>query len=199
MHLNDTSTKWRNYEFPRPARTDIPAWRQHHAPQRLGAVVWVNQGEIAKDSLTAQHRDPIDGRSEEPDGEYAALTRAGKVWTVSWGQEHGNLPHMKGLADLAVLLQHRGQEVSAMHLTGGVKRSGSSQELIDLEALDAYRTRLDDLSTDIDQAETAADIGRVEMLETDREQLLSRSDEPLASAADCARIPTTQPNGPARR
>ena len=94
------------------------------------------------------------------------------MWTVSWGQEHGNLPHMKGLADLAVLLQHRGQEVSAMHLIGGVKGSGSGQELIDLEALDAYRTRLDDLSTEIDQAETAADIGRVEMLEIEREQLL---------------------------
>lgn len=141
--------------------------------QRLGAAVWVRQGEAAKDAFVAQGEGPSGVRAEEPDGEYANFTRAGKVWTVSWRREHGNLPHAKGLADLAVLLQHRGQEVSALQLASGVMGGGSSQELIDLEALDAYRTRLDDLSTEIDQAETAADIGRVEILETEREQLLA--------------------------
>ena len=163
--------------------------------QHLGAVVWVRQGEAARDALTAPERDPKVVPTENPDGDHAAFTRAGKVWTVSWRHEHGNLPHVKGLADIAMLLQHRGQEVSALQLVGGVKSGGSSQELIDLEALHAYRSRLDDLATEIDQAQTSADIGRVEILEVEREQLLAE----VRRATGLGGRLRVNPNDPAER
>ena len=163
--------------------------------QRLGAAAWVRQGETAKLALTAQGREPNGAGEEEADGEHAVLSRAGKVWTVSWRHEHGNLPHVKGLGDIAVLLQHRGQEVSALHLAGGVAAGGSSQDLIDLQALNAYRARLDDLAAEMDRAEAEADIGRVENLETEREQLLA---EIRRSTGLGGRL-RTNPNDPAER
>jgi hypothetical protein len=142
--------------------------------RRLGAAVWIEDGEAAQRALTQRIGNPVVINEPEADAKHAALTRAGKVWTVSWRGEHGSLPHVKGLSDIAVLVQQPGEEVSALQLAGGLAADdSSSQELIDLEALNAYRARLDDLSAEIDQAETAADIGRVESLETEREQLLA--------------------------
>ena len=82
-----------------------------------------------------------------------------------------------------------------MQLAGGMMSGSSRQELIDLEALDAYRTRLDDLSTEIDQAETAADIGRVEILETEREQLVAE----IRRATGLGGRLRSNPNDPAER
>jgi hypothetical protein len=76
-----------------------------------------------------------------------------------------------------------------------MKTGGSGQELIDLEALDAYRTRLDDLSTEIDQAETAADMGRVESLGTERDQLLAE----IRRATGLGGRLRSNPNDPAER
>jgi hypothetical protein len=103
---------------------------------------------------------------------------------------------VKGLSDIAVLVQQPGEEVSALQLAGGLAADdSSSQELIDLEALNAYRARLDDLSAEIDQAETAADIGRVESLETEREQLLAE----IRRATGLGGRPRSNPNDPAER
>ncbi|MFN3215837.1 MAG: ATP-binding protein [Acidimicrobiales bacterium] len=129
--------------------------------QKLGAAVWVRQGESAQRGSTSR-------------AEHASLVRAGKVWTVAWREEQGSLPHAKGLADLAVLVQRPGQAIHAMQLVGAVAPPGAgAQEVIDLEALGAYRTRLDAIAADIDHAGDAADIGRIEHLENEREQLLA--------------------------
>ncbi len=141
--------------------------------QRLGAAIWVRQGETALHTLTTAGGGEGGASEEQLDGDQAAMTRAAKVWTVSWRGEQGSLPHMKGLSDIAILLQHRGQDVSALQLTGGIAPGGSNQEMIDLQALDAYRTRLNDLAVEIDQSEAEADIGRVESLEDEREHLLA--------------------------
>ncbi len=141
--------------------------------KRLGASVWVGQGKAVQQTLAAQSGARLGIGENAPGGEHATMTRADKVWTISWRDEDGNIPHVKGLADIAVLLQHRGQEVSALQLAGGVASGGSRQELVDLEALDAYRGRLDELSAEIDQAEVAADIGSVSRLQAEREHLVA--------------------------
>ncbi len=141
--------------------------------RRLGAAVWTDAGEAALRSLTSRGGSPDGIGRSEPDGGHATLTRTGKVWTVSWRGEHGSLPHVKGLADIAALVRRPGEEVSALQLAGGVAAGHSRQELIDIDALKAYRVRLDEISVDIDRAGSDADIGRVETLETEREQVLA--------------------------
>ncbi|HZJ27929.1 MAG TPA: AAA family ATPase [Acidimicrobiia bacterium] len=142
--------------------------------RRLGANVWVRQGEAAQRSIAGHGERRGNDVGENPDVDVASLTRTGRIWSASWRSEHGSLPHVKGLADIVVLVRHRGQEVSALELAGGASTAaGSSDELIDLEALAAYRSRLDELGAEIDQAESDADITRVESLEQEREQLLA--------------------------
>ncbi len=118
------------------------------------------------------------------------------MWNVSWCGEHGSLPHVKGLADIAVLVERRGQQVSALQLAGGVRTSvGARSELIDLAALAAYRARLNDLTTEIDRAETDADIGRVRSLEQEREHLFAE----VRRATGLGGGLRVNPNDPAER
>lgn len=139
---------------------------------QLGAVTWERLGEKARSALAAEkelaNRDAaIADWSEE-----ASLVRVGNVWTITYGNESGHVAHVKGLIDLATLVQRPGRDVSALELAGGLMVSGGRERVLDVEALDAYRTRLDDLVTDIDRSVAESDIGRVALLEEEREILL---------------------------
>jgi len=151
-------------------RADAMLQKSVEIAERLGAVVWVRLGQAEQAALDDRHGRQHPTAAAGP----ASLTRDGKIWAISWGDEHGNVTHVKGLADIATLLRHRGHEVSALQLTGATAAVRSSgDELTDLDALRAYRSRLDQLSVEIDEAESDADIGRVERLDEEREQLLA--------------------------
>lgn len=93
---------------------------------------------------------------------------------ISWRHELGTLRHLKGLADIATLVARRDQDVSALELAGGSASTGvGADEMTDLQALDAYRCRLDDIDAEIDAADHDADLGRSELLDAEREQLLA--------------------------
>jgi len=137
--------------------------------RRLGASVWIRRGETARQELD---REAVGTEEQEGTG-FASITREGPVWMVSWRDERGRLPHSKGLTDISVLVRHRGEEISALRLVSESTVAGTGRDqLIDREALDAYRTRLADLDAEIDSAGGDADIGRSERLEHEREQLL---------------------------
>ena len=140
----------------------------------VGATVWVERGERARFALgldQAGPSGPMDG-AETPT--VATLVRDGRVWTVSMGSERGRLPHLKGLADIATLVRHAGQDVPALQLAGGwTGPSGATTEIVDVQALDAYRRRLQELDADLDQADADADLGRVASLQVERDRLLA--------------------------
>jgi len=168
--------------------------RSIETSRRLGAVVWVRQGETA---LRA-----IDDRSAAftgdgaDDSEIASLIRQGAVWTISWHHETGSLPHLKGLADIATLISHRGQEVSALELAGGLAVSGvATDAMADRRSLDTYRRRLDDLDAEIDVADRDADLGRTELLDAERQQLLAE----LRRVTGLGGRIRSNPNDPAER
>lgn len=138
--------------------------------RRLGASVWIRRGETALSELDQGPRPT----RENHDTDRASMTRSGGIWTVSWGDESASLPHSKGLSDIATLVFHRGEEMPALRLVSDSTAPGSSRDqLIDRSALNAYRIRLVDLDAEIDCAGTDADIGRIEQLEHEREQLLA--------------------------
>jgi hypothetical protein len=125
-------------------------------------------------ALVGDGQTSIDRAADARDAGGASLVRAGKVWHVAWREEHGSIPHAKGLADIAALVRQPGREISALELAGGWSHAGQSRsELIDIEALRAYRNRLQELDDEIERADDHADIGHVERLGKEREQLVS--------------------------
>ena len=142
--------------------------------RRLGAVVWERQGEAALRAIEkgSAASKPIGANDTEP--ETASLVLQRGVWTVSWQHETGTLPHLKGLADIATLVRRRGHDVSALELAGGQAVSGcGTYAMTDWQSLDAYRRRLDGLDAEIDAADRDADLGRSELLDAERQQLLA--------------------------
>jgi hypothetical protein len=135
--------------------------------RRLGASVWVDQGEAALRALPAQTNT---GRATL----LASLVRTGTIWTVAFDDERGSVPHVKGMTDLAALVGNPGQQVPALQLAGGhASTPGAADPLIDLTALRAYRTRLADLDDEIDQAGRESDLASLTRLDEEREQLLA--------------------------
>ena len=141
--------------------------------RRLGAAVWVGLGEAAHRELVSSQA-PAARPGAPPGPLTASMTRAGRIWTVSFGAEGGSLPHVKGLADIATLVRHRGHDLPALQLIGGPPvEAGRAEEVIDLAALRAYRTRLEDLQVEIDHATSDADLATIHRLVAERDHILA--------------------------
>ncbi|TCO53764.1 ATP-binding protein [Actinocrispum wychmicini] len=108
--------------------------------------------------------------SLDPPDSPAVLRRLDGGWSIHIGQSVVAVPDLVGMRYLSVLLGRPGEDVSALDLAGaGVV--DARQEVLDDTAVDAYRTRLRDLSDAIDNAEADADLGLVERLRWEREAL----------------------------
>lgn len=142
--------------------------------RRLGAALWVRDGEAALRFVDGRSATTVWVGTDDSEPELASLIRQGGVWTISWRQESATLSHLKGLSDIATLVGRRDQDVSALELVGGQASSGvGTDPMTDLESLDAYRRRLDDLDAEIDAADRDADLGRSERLDAERQLLLA--------------------------
>ncbi len=157
--------------------------------RRLGATVWVDQGEAALAALAPT-------LAAEPGTITASLARTAMLWTVAFDDERVTVPHVKGMADLAVLVSSPGHQVSALDLVGPrAAASGTSDPLTDLTALRAYRQRLADLDDELDQAGRDADLAALGRLEEEREALLAE----LRRTTGLGGAIRTAPNDPAER
>lgn len=103
--------------------------------------------------------------------------RAG-TWTVGYAGATVNLPDLKGLHYLRALLERPGADVPALDLAAaadghaGTTIDSDAGELIDPQALAAYRRRLRDIDAELDDARDNADRGRVDRLTLERDALL---------------------------
>lgn len=140
----------------------------------LGASVWASHGERALLATNQRSAATTPHRGDESATAIASLIREDGVWTISWQDESRTVPHLKGLADIATLISRRDQEVSALELVGGPAHFGARTDaMTDVASLDAYRQRLADLDAEIDDADRNADLGRSELLDVERQQLLA--------------------------
>ncbi len=106
-------------------------------------------------------------------------------WTVGWEDEPLLLPSTRGMAPIHRLLQTPGETVSAVELNQSeaaaigastlrelqvAQGAGSPTPLLDRQALNEIRVRLEDLHKEISAADEANDLGRAESLraEVDR-------------------------------
>jgi tetratricopeptide (TPR) repeat protein len=132
------------------------------AYERLGAQWW-------RDRLRSWR--PADGGSRRVHLHPAP----GGLWLVGPEQAAVPVTALRGFGYLRELLRRPGQPVGALDLVGagtGVAVESGLGELLDKQALKAYRQRLRDLDAEVTEAEQWADLGRLDAVRNEREALL---------------------------
>jgi hypothetical protein len=109
---------------------------------------------------------------------HGVFRREGGTWTVGTGQREIHVVDTKGMAYIAELLRKPGMPITAIELGGsGPEPFSAGEALVDRQAREAYRRRLAELRSEIDEAGDLNDIGRVQHLQIEAgelEQELSR-------------------------
>jgi hypothetical protein len=145
--------------------------------ERIGAHWW-------RDRLAAWQ--PTLAESAAPRPRQAHLHPVpGGLWLAGSAEAAAPLPALRGLGYLRELLRRPHQPVAALDLvaagTGTVAQPGLGPAL-DRRALGAYRERLRDLDSELDEAGQWSDVGRADALSAERDALLDE----LARAAGLA-------------
>jgi len=113
----------------------------------------------------------------EPTRSTAMTLRPGPagVWFVGRGSVESAIPARRGLEHLHALLRQPGTEVPALRLAGGVEtvEQAGLGEVVDDQALAAYRRRLAAIDTELDDADAWGDAVRGAELTAERDALLA--------------------------
>jgi len=143
------------------ARQHFEAATEMH--ERLGAPAWVERSrELAQQCQTVLTE------------QACVFGRDGDTWTVAFHGAESHLPDVKGLHDLAVLLEHPGQAVHAVELHTGRAPQTGADEVLDDRAKADYRRRLGELESEIDNAEADNDSHRAEQARAERDALIAQ-------------------------
>ena len=166
------STGSRTTRWPAPATgSATPSVRR-----RCGRRRWRRTAGSARPGGASVSRRTLPTTSE-PERSTAMTLRPGPagVWFVGRGSEESAIPARRGLEHLHALLTRPGTEVAALRLAGGaetVEQAGLG-EVVDAQALTAYRRRLAEIDTELDEADASGDAERGATLTTERDALLA--------------------------
>jgi tetratricopeptide (TPR) repeat protein len=181
-------------------------------------------GAASAAELPSAAPDPREGSdSETPAAARAALRREGDVWRIEYEGRTRYVKHAKGLRHLALLLDSPGVEFHAVHIVGaaegnvgpGARTSaagdddvqarrasdGDAGALLDPQAKREYRSRLEDLRSEIEEAESFNDPERAARAREEMEFIahelssavgLGGRDRRAASNAERARVNVTR-------
>ena len=127
-----------------------------------------------------------------------ALSCEGDLWTVRLGPAVVRLKDSRGLQMLAQLVERPDEEIHTLTLSAAAEREGprhgDSGEVLDREAISAYRERIAEVEEEQREAEAWNDAARVERARSELELLraeLSRAvglgDRPRRAGADAER------------
>jgi hypothetical protein len=110
-------------------------------------------------------------RPRPPTAAPGVLHRTAAGWHVEFAGEVAQLPHLKGIADIRLLLENPGSEVHCFDLAG---RHGEDTggEILDAPARSAIKRRVRDLQETLAEAEDMNDIGRAEAARAEMDQLV---------------------------
>ncbi len=104
-------------------------------------------------------------------GRTGTLTRQGDGWLLAADGRQLFLGDLQGLRYLAVLVERPGEGVTALALCGAVPFDAGHHEVVDRQALDAYRRRLRELDEERQDAEADGDTDRARALQADWDAL----------------------------
>jgi len=99
----------------------------------------------------------------------------GGLWLVGSEESAVQLTALRGFGYLRELLRRPGRPVAALDLVGagtGVVAESSLGDVLDKQALQAYRQRLQALDDELSEAQDWSDLGRVEAARAERDALL---------------------------
>ena len=140
----------------------------------------------------------------------AELRRDGKSWVVTFGADRSRVQDSKGLRYLAELLAHPGVERHVLDLVDrvegvepGIDRRalGDAGELLDAGARAAYRHRVEQLRSEVDDALAAGSLETAESTQAELDQLVAElarayglggRERRAASAVERARLNVTR-------
>jgi hypothetical protein len=150
--------------------TEATRWARSAASlaQRFGATWWVRK--FSSGAAVASPAQP---------GTAVLRPGGGGVWLIGRDGATNAVREMKGFHYLRVLLRQPGVEISALDLSDwvaghpgrGLADAGTG-EIIDRQALAAYRARLAELDTELAEAQEWADDARLAPLRRERDALL---------------------------
>jgi len=105
----------------------------------------------------------------------------GGIWWVGREDAVTAIRDVKGLHYLRIILQRPGADIAAIDLSdtvaghpGAGAASGDVGQVLDKQALSAYRRRLAEIDADLDEARSWADAGRTPKLAAERDALLDQ-------------------------
>ena len=110
------------------------------------------------------------------------VRRTGRNWGVQLGQRTATVPHSVGMRHLAMLLAHPGQEIPAADLAAATiprptaavgATAASRQPVLDAQATREYRTRLAQITADVEEYERLNDIERASNARLERDWLVA--------------------------
>ena len=135
--------------------------------ERLGAAGWARLSEQALAKLP-----PANPAANE-------LRLLNGVRSLSFQGKQVQLPDSKGLGDLAVLIDAHGADVHVLTLLGHKLARMGADPVLDERAKAAFKSRLDHLAQEIDDADAAGSPERAKTLQSERDALIHE----LAAAA----------------
>jgi tetratricopeptide (TPR) repeat protein len=103
-----------------------------------------------------------------------SLAHEGDDWMLAAGDEHARLRDTLGLGHLRSLLAAPGVDIAALDLVSGGAglAANTATPVLDDEARQRYRARLDALEREADAADRSGDAGRAAAIETERVAIL---------------------------
>jgi hypothetical protein len=111
----------------------------------------------------------------------AECRRAGRNWRLTLPGRSVLVAGSIGMAHLAVLIAHPGQDIRAADLVAGLAalsrgtgEPGPRQPVLDQQAIAGYRNRLKRLDAEIDQLESGDDPGRAAAARAERDWLVAQ-------------------------
>jgi hypothetical protein len=156
---------------------DTARWRHLAAAsyQRIGAAWW--HGRLSRPAAP-RHTQAGAAQPSPAPAQLIHLRRDGSSgWAVGRDGATAALPDLKGLHYLRLLIERPGVDVAAPELAAAVTGApavtdSGAGELIDRQALAAYRQRLAELDGELDEARSWSDEARLARLRLEREALL---------------------------
>jgi hypothetical protein len=122
------------------------------------------------------------------------------IWHFEFTGVEATMPDFKGFHDIAALLAAPENEIHCTELMGSESSMAENDFAIDEQAKSAYRKHISDLEQDIEEAKQYNDIGRIEVLQKELDQLidhlsknlgLGKRSRKMNSPADRARAAVT--------
>ena len=156
-----------------------PGAERRDPPRDIATVLRRARDALAMDPAAAAATVPAAAATSPSPGRGAigALRREGELWNVEYADRGVVVRHLKGIADLAVLVAQPGTEVHCVQLMGGADVGGSVGPALDEQAKRAYQNRIRELQADIDAARDDADIERAAKAELELDALVEQLSE----------------------